>query len=142
MIYNIHLSLTNFKNETRVIKQTQSLIESKLIDKIHIIALHADGLEESSKLQQNIFLHRLRLKTRKLPKNFILQIPKIIEYIFYIMKLCTKKNKGIVTVHSLVLLPIGYFLKIFYKIKLVYDAHELETETYKLEGTRKKYTKY
>jgi glycosyltransferase involved in cell wall biosynthesis len=43
----------------------------------------------------------------------------------------------IVTVHSLALLPLGCFLKFLLKAKLVYDAHELETETYELHGFKK-----
>ena len=42
-----------------------------------------------------------------------------------------------VNVHSLALLPLGVFLKWAFKAKLIYDAHELESEVHGAKGIRK-----
>src|SRR5690606_6727838 len=52
-----------------------------------------------------------------------------------------RMNINVISVHSLGLLPLGVFLKKIYHAELVYDTHELETETNGLKGIRKKINK-
>lgn len=36
---NLHISLTEFRNESRVLKETQSLIDGNIFSRIHLAAL-------------------------------------------------------------------------------------------------------
>src|SRR5690606_29052144 len=67
---------------------------------------------------------------------------KYLEYCWRVFFFYRKKNIKVVNVHSLGLLPLGYVLKKLYKAKLVYDAHELETETNGSKGFRQKLSKW
>ena len=46
-----------------------------------------------------------------------------------------------INIHAIALLPFGVLLKYFYNARLVYDTHELETETNGSNGIRKKLSK-
>ena len=59
------------------------------------------------------------------------------EYLTVILYKYRKKNIEVVNVHTLGLLPIGVLCKIFFRAKLIYDAHEYETQTQGLKGSRK-----
>ncbi|MFP2770643.1 glycosyltransferase [Oceanisphaera sp. KMM 10153] len=139
---NLHVSLTEFRNESRVIKQVNSLSSAKVFKSIYIASLHGDDLKECESYAGDINLKRFKLTTRKLPKNFVVQVFKFIEYCFRVFFFYRKKSIDVVNVHALSLLPLGLVLKKLYKAKLVYDAHELETETNGLWGFRKRVSKF
>ena len=136
---NLHISLTEFRNETRVLKQVQSLLNSKFIDTIDIAALYRDDLATVEKLTEGICIYRIPLKFQNLPRALIFQFFKYIEFCLRVIKIAKFNNTKIITIHSLALLPIGVLLKYLTKGDLVYDAHELETETFVLLGLENVY---
>jgi glycosyltransferase involved in cell wall biosynthesis len=138
---NIHLTLTPFTNETRVIKESKSLIESGLISNITILALHEPKLLLFEEIDSNIFVRRLKLKSRNLGNSLLLKIIKYIEFLFLVVKFTFNFKPKILTIHSLVLLPVAIFIKLFFRTSIVYDCHELETETFLLVGFKKKLAK-
>lgn len=138
---NLHISLTEFRNESRVLKETESLINGKIFSQIYIASLWCDDLPEHEIIQENITLNRFKLITRKYSKSFLIQILKYIEFCYSILRFYRKKNIQVVNIHTLSLLPLGVILKYTYRVKLVYDAHELETETNGLRGARKSIAK-
>ena len=139
---NLHVSLTNFKNESRVLKETNSILNYCIADKVYIASLHADGLEEERVYYEQLVLNRFKLSSRKLSKNLFVQILKYLEFLFRVTLFYKKKNIQMVNIHSLALLPLGISLKYIYKAKLVYDTHELETETNGSKGLRKILSKF
>lgn len=139
---NLHISLTEFRNESRILKQTNSLINNVFFKHIYIATLHSDDLKKEQDYSHKISCKRFSLTTRKLPKNFIVQLCKYLEYCFKVLFYYRKKNINVVNVHSLALLPLGYVLKKLYKTKLIYDAHELETEINGSKGFRQKLSKW
>lgn len=134
---NLHISLTPYLNESRVVKQTNSLISHSLVTKIFILCLHSEGLNENEKQGEDIEIWRIRLRTRNLPKSPLFHFMKYIEFFFKAIIFAKNKNIDIVNVHLLALLPLGVIIKYITKSKLVYDAHELETEVEGLKGLRK-----
>lgn len=139
---NLHVSLTEFCNESRVLKEANSLVCSGFVSKVYIAALHGEGLEEEQKYSEEIRAKRFNLKTRRLGKGFFIQVIKFIEFCLRVCIYYRDKEIKIVNVHALGLLPLGIVLKKLYKAKLVYDAHELETETNGSKGIRKKVSKW
>lgn len=139
---NLHISLTEMRNESRVLKEVNSILSYNITSKVYIASLHADDLEEEKVYKNNLILNRFKLSSRKLSKNLFVQILKYLEFIFRVMFFYMKKDIKIVNIHSLTLLPLGVLLKYFYKSILIYDTHELETETNGLKGIRKKLAKF
>jgi glycosyltransferase involved in cell wall biosynthesis len=139
---NLHISLTDFKNESRVLKETESLIRASFFKVIYIAALHSDGLLFEERFGEKLQVNRFVLQTRNWPKSFIVQVLKYFEFCHQIYTYYSKKNINVVNVHSLELLPLGVALKYLYNSKLIYEAHELETEVDYSVGIRKIVNKF
>jgi glycosyltransferase involved in cell wall biosynthesis len=134
---NLHITLTPFRNETRVLKETASLVRSGLVQNVHIAALYEAGLKEHEKIDSRRSVWRINFKTRKLSRSLVMQLTKYIEFCMKVILYARRHNIKLVNIHSIALLPLGVILKWACNAKLVYDTHELETETYGLAGLRK-----
>lgn len=139
---NLHISLTEFRNESRVLKETNSILNHNIASKVYIASLHSDDLEEEKIYKDNLILNRFKLSSRKLSKNLFVQVLKYFEFMYRITFFYRKKDIKMINIHAIALLPFGIFLKYLFKVKLVYDTHELETETNGSRGLRKKLVKF
>lgn len=139
---NIHITITEFRNESRVLKEISSLEASESFDYFVVVALGADDLPISDFLTSKAKVRRISLLTRKLPKSAPFQLIKFIEFMFRCLLMVRKEQAQVVNVHTLALLPLGWLIKKLFKVKLVYDAHELETEKNGLHGFRQRIYKY
>lgn len=139
---NLHISLTEFRNESRVLKETSSILNHGIVTKIYIASLHADDLLEEQVYNESLVLNRFKLSSRKLSKNLFVQVIKYLEFLYRITVFYKNKDIKMVNIHSIALLPLGVLLKYLYGAKLVYDTHELETETNGSKGIRKKLAKF
>jgi glycosyltransferase involved in cell wall biosynthesis len=135
-MHNLHISLTEFRNESRVLKETGSLLKHGLFEKVTIVALHAEALAERENLGSNCELVRLRIRSRGLPARPSLQLIKFAEFCIRVIGLALREHPDVVNVHALALLPLGVIVKLFSGARLVYDAHELESEVEGLRGLR------
>lgn len=138
---NLHIIVSEFKNASRVLKQTKSLVDSNVMDKVYIAALHEEGLDTEFNYDNKRELKRFSLWSRKLNKNIFMQFFKFIEFCFLIYNHYKNKNINVVNIHNLSMLPLGVLLKYAYNARLIYDAHELEAERNGLKGVRKKISK-
>ena len=134
----ISIVLNNFKNDSRVLKENISLQNAGY--DVKVIALHEEPLKEFDEVQ-NIPVHRVKLKSRGWSKNKFVQLLKYFEFIYRVVK--QYKNSDIIHCNDLNTLPIGYIIKKFFNknAKVVYDAHEYETEINGLSGIQKTLTK-
>ena len=137
LVNNLHISMTSFTHESRVFKEVNTIINHSNIQNVYIAALHENNLLENEKIGTGLFLKRFRLKTRSLPKSILFQSFKYVELLLQVYFFYRNKNIKILNIHTLALMPLGVFLKILFNARLVYDTHELETETMNLRGTKK-----
>nr|WP_302053269.1 glycosyltransferase [Bacillus sp. FJAT-29790] len=117
--------LNNFVNDSRVLKECIST--KKAGYDIQVLALHESDLKEKEIIQE-IPVHRIRLKTRRWSKHLLVQGVKYLEFAIRIMK--DYRNVDIIHCNDLEPLPIAVLFKLVSKgrIKIIYDAHEFETE--------------
>jgi glycosyltransferase involved in cell wall biosynthesis len=139
---NLHVSLTEFRNESRVLKEAHSIMSLGRFDNVFVAALYADGLPEHECYGEGVEAKRFKLKTRSLRKDLFTQVFKYLEFSFRVGSYYRSKDIDMINIHALSLLPLGYILKILYGAKLIYDTHELETETNGSKGIRKKLSKW
>jgi glycosyltransferase involved in cell wall biosynthesis len=135
-INNLHITLNSFRYGSRILKETASLVQSGLVQHAYIAALHEEGLMEHEKIDNARTVWRTRLISRKWSRILIVQLVKYMEFCLRVIRYARMKNITLVNIHNLALLPLGVVLKWLCAAKLVYDAHELETETYGLCGFR------
>lgn len=139
---NVHITLTEFRNESRVLKEISSLEASETFDSFTVIALGADDLPIDEAITSKAKIRRIRLLIRKLPKSAAFQLLKFIEFMFKCLLMVRREKAQVINIHTLALLPLGWLLKKLFKVKLVYDAHELETEKNGLHGFRQRISKH
>ncbi len=139
---NAHINMNEFTNASRVLKQVKSLTKNSVFEKITIVALGSEELAEHELISERVELCRLRLLTRNLPKRLFYQGIKYVEFFIRSVFLLCKAKPVVINAHSLSVLPIAVFCKFFFKARIVYDAHELETETNGSKGIRKKLSKW
>ncbi len=122
-------------NDSRVLKEATSLASSGY--KVTVVALHNDELPEREVLQ-GIDVHRIKLVSRNWSKMTPI---KLLKYLELSIKMIKKyKEIDIIHCNDIGPLPIAYIIKTLTKnkVKIIYDAHEYETEMNGLKGLRKK----
>lgn len=140
----LHLSLTDFSNASRVIKETRSLTAAGVFDHIYIVALHRSGLglAERESISDQVTLHRLVLSSRRLGVSLFAYALMYLEFAFTVGRLFRGRQIRCVNAHSLAILPVAWLLARWWSAKLVFDAHELETETNGLKGRRQRVSRW
>jgi glycosyltransferase involved in cell wall biosynthesis len=132
------LVFNEFVNDSRVLKESLSLASHGY--KVEVIA-HGDKDLAQEEKKENLKIKRLNYLDRKVTKSkwakLKIYISWIKEVIYYVKKF------DIVHCNDLNTLPIAFVLKTFYNkdIKVVYDAHEYETEMNGLSGVSKQIIK-
>ncbi len=120
-----------FTNDSRVLKEARTLTSTGY--DVHIYCLW-DGHLPKQENSDGITIHRLQYQSDK-PGSRI----KKLFAVFGLALKCTLKGRcDVVHCHDLETLPIGFMIKKLYGARLVYDAHEYETERVHLTGSTKK----
>lgn len=133
----LHLVRNNFVSDSRILKETRSLVESGLVERLEIVALSDGKLPEHEALGPGRTVWRVPLASRaRLPKDLLSQSVKYAEWAARIIKRHGWQQWDIIHCHDLSPLPIAVALKKKTGARLVYDAHELETEVLGLGGVR------
>jgi glycosyltransferase involved in cell wall biosynthesis len=92
-------------------------------------------------MANDIRVWRVMLRSRAWPKNLLVQILKYIEWVYKVVVRMRREELTIVHAHNVATLPAGVLLKWLTGAPLVYDAHELESETNGLSGFRSRLTR-
>ena len=134
----ISIVLNSFTNDSRVLKENISLQNAGY--DVKVVALHEEPLREFDEVQ-NISVHRIKLKSRNWSKNKTIQLFKYLEFVYRVVS--QYNYAEVIHCNDLNTLPIGYIIKKFYNknVKVVYDAHEYETEVNGLMGIHKNLAK-
>jgi glycosyltransferase involved in cell wall biosynthesis len=124
---NLHIYPSNLLNESRIEKEVGSLIKLKIVEKVVFIGLECNGKPTIERVYPGLIFIRIKLATKNSNIKLIRYL-MFLEFFFKATILALKLNYEILNVHSLHVLPIGFIIKVFRRKKVVYDAHELETE--------------
>jgi glycosyltransferase involved in cell wall biosynthesis len=139
---NAHLYFAKFdKKASRILKEIESLQTQKLITELRVYSPKRDKDEiDFETLENGVIVNRLNLPIFKSKGP----IQELIRYIIFTIKLLLKERSNpsdVVNAHSIHLLLPAVMLKWFYKTKVIYDAHELETEVGGAKGMKKRLSK-
>tara|TARA_B100000242_G_C43055252_1_gene493700 strand:- start:9100 stop:10221 length:1122 start_codon:yes stop_codon:yes gene_type:complete len=137
---NIHLYHSPIIYETRILKITNFLLKH-FNDEIYIIGRYEKGLIKKEKLKEK--LYTFRIETFLKPAGKISKLLAFIEWNFKVLIFCLKLKKiSKLNVHSLSVFPISIIISKLKRARLIYEPHELETETSRLKNFEKKILKF
>jgi len=130
--------LNNFLSDSRVKKQAESLASNGY--RVTVVAMWEDGLETSETVS-NFSVVRIKLLSKNWPRILPFQILKYLEFV--IRSYFLVKKGHYIHCNDLDALAVGFFCKVFRftkrrELKVIYDAHELETEVSGLTRLTKK----
>jgi|688.fasta_scaffold04790_20 glycosyltransferase involved in cell wall biosynthesis len=138
---NLHIYQSPFKNESRILRITSTLVTNGIFDKVIIVASYEKGLKEIEDLDK--FRTVYRIKTVLSPRlNSFSRYFYLIEWAFRIYFKFRNHNVIVVNPHSVPTLPIAVIFKRLLKSKIFYDTHEIETEQYSANSLVKILSKY
>ena len=125
MLKVANLVFNSFVNDSRVRKTSISLSNNGY--KVEVIA-HLDKNLKEEEREENFRVRRFSYLDRKITKNKFKKIKVYLKYIRESISYC--KEADILHCNDLNTLPIGVIIKKFFnkQVKIVYDAHEYETE--------------
>lgn len=130
--------LNPFVNDSRVIKESGSLVKDGYA--VSVICMH-EGSLPVRECVNGVNVARIPLRSRSWYKVKPIQLLKYLEFVARAIPLARKAD--IVHCNDLNALPVGVIIKSFFNrsVKVVYDAHEYETEVQGLHGLWKKIVK-
>lgn len=134
---NVHIYPSNFKNESRIEKQAQSISKLGLFNKI--LLLGAGESTQPKVLGNDVEVVLLGEDNR--PASILGKVKRFIKWYGEIVKYLKGQDVKCINAHSLSVLPLCVYLKKVKKATLIYDAHELETETNSTGGIKKRLAK-
>ncbi len=130
---NLHIYPSLIGVESRIVRITKALEGWSSFDHIVMVAMQNDGQPAS----QGVSDRRRVVRTRPWFSNSRQLLLRLVRFLsWYIVTLRRFRGERIACVnsHSLSTLPLGWAFKKLYGAKLIYDTHELETETLNMKG--------
>lgn len=133
---NVHVYPSPFRNESRILRITRSLAECGRFRGIVVIGTLEPNLQEREAIDDCREVERL-------PGGFAgrrgLAVKTARSALWSLRVLARLRGRDIrcVNAHSLSVLPLCVALKVTHGARLVYDTHELETETVGSRGLRR-----
>ena len=136
MKLNLHLNATfmNSATESRTGRSVETVLEYKIFDHIDIAAVE-DKDSDYKKDKVSIISFRRDYDVEK--AGLLIKSFGTLKWCLAVYKKLSSKKYEIINCHSVNLLPLAVLLKYKSKSKLIYDIHELETETLAMTGVRK-----
>ena len=134
---NLHIYPSSFRHESRILRITKSLARSAVFSKIYVASVWEEGLEEQESLDAARHIWRAKLWIRR-QRGGITKALRHLEWTIRVALRFLMEDIQVVNCHTLTVLPLGVFFKLYKHCKLIYDPHELETETAGLNRTRQR----
>jgi glycosyltransferase involved in cell wall biosynthesis len=132
---NLHIYPSDMVHESRIFKQARFISKNYDFDKVILLGIWKEGTGKNQLLERKIHIKRISLLNIQHRKVLYLY------YFIYSLVFILFNRPSLVNIHSLEFLPVLLIAKIF-KIKIIYDPHEFETEKSNLTGLRKKLSKW
>ena len=140
---NLHIKMSTFTNESRVVKQVTSLSSANIFHNIYVSAFYESGLEVEERFSNNVFLRRFKVNSFGFFPKIINRPIKYFAYLISLYFYYRSKNIKVINAHAIHHLPVALILAFIFKAKVIYDAHELETERNGLKlFTKKLYKRF
>jgi len=133
---NLHIHPSFFEHGSRILKETKSIVDYGFADKVFILAIWKEGLLECEHLDAQRRVLRIRLMIGTPESRGMVKILRILEWSIRIFWAFRKSNVVLINCHTLTVLHLGFFFKLIWGSVLVYNPHELETESVGSKGIR------
>lgn len=124
-----------------MLREARAIIEQGLVERVILLGFWKDGVKQEELVTGQITIKRI-LSIGKSKTNKWLNIPAFALFYWKVLRFCIARKPNIVNAHSLTVLPLAIVIKWITRARVIYDPHELETETNDSRGSRKALAKF
>jgi glycosyltransferase involved in cell wall biosynthesis len=140
MVNSVHVYPSPFEYETRILKVTRTLVEQTPVSRVIVIASAKSGLPERAAIDAAREVWRIDCRLKG--DRFWARALRFAEWSARVVWNLRRERVDIVNCHSLSVLPLCVTLKFLHRAILIYEPHELETETPTFIGFRRRLAKW
>lgn len=137
---NVHVYPSTFEFETRILKVTGTLVARGLVDEVLVVAKAGAGLPSDAWIDG--CRRVVRIGARLPGERFWAKAMRFVEWSIRVLWRLRRERVAMVNCHSLSVLPLCVAIKWWHGAILVYEPHELETETATFTGWRRRLAKW
>jgi glycosyltransferase involved in cell wall biosynthesis len=134
---NVHIHASTMVFDSRIDRITSSLVERGVFQSVLIVGIWNSGLVEREQLDSKRTIIRVKTTIPSKRQGLIGKIARTLEWYVRVALALPRDGVACINCHSLPTLALCVVLKQRYGCKLVYDTHELETETAPSRGFRR-----
>ncbi len=127
---NIHISPNNLLYAGRMLREAKSIERLGIFSAVELVGVRHYGLPAEERISDGVVVYRMGIRPpmrNVLTKIIIMLYWSLVVYFRYF-----RDTVACINCHTVSVLPLGILLKYSIGCKLIYDVHELETETYSL----------
>lgn len=135
---NLHVYPAPIINESRIFRQMAAIGDSGLFDEIVICGQGSNGLPRKQKIGPSQHIARIGQAEEERSSSAVLRIWEQLRWSFQVFREWAKEPVSVVNAHSVAVLPVCHAIAKRTGARLIYDAHELETETSTSQGLQRK----
>lgn len=135
---NVHVYPSPLTHESRILRITDALVGAGIFPRVEVIGVARADLPPTEPVDSNRLL--VRLPRRLMPRGdgFIAKLVRTVEWSLRVLARLRGRRVACISAHSLAVLPLCVAAAAMTGARLVYDTHELETETSGYKGLRQK----
>jgi len=135
---NAHIYPSPIRHESRMLKISRTLAGAGIFSRICLIGMAegAEDVEERERLDDVRQIWRLRTGARR-RRGVIGKAMRFAGWWRSVWRALDREQVQCINAHSLSVLPLAVALKFRHRARLIYDTHELETETATSRGLRR-----
>lgn len=135
---NLHVYPSPLTHESRILRLTDVIADMGIFTDIDVVGIAAEGLPAEEHVDARWRFVRLPQRLGAGRNGLLAKVLKSTEWSLRVLRRYRREPVGCVSAHSLAVLPLCVALAAITGAKLVYDTHELETETSGYRGLRQK----
>lgn len=126
----LHLTHTDISSDSRILKEMRAISNVDRTSKVSGIGVTLEEGSNVSTYNDNLDIHNIQLKSRSLTflPTVIRHICSLIELTSKMFFKAVKMKPRILHCNDTLVLPLGVMIKVLTGSKLIYDAHELESD--------------
>jgi glycosyltransferase involved in cell wall biosynthesis len=136
---NVHIYPSIIVQESRLFKVTATLIQQRFVKRIIIVGKSGPNIPFHTEIDKDRTIERFPMSQAR---GSLLS--RSIRFIIWSLRVFTRFRSDkidMVNCHSLSVLPLCLALKVWHRSILIYEPHELETETSQMCGFKKRISK-
>jgi len=134
---NVHIYPAPLRHQSRMQKITRTLAEAAVFDRIILVGVATGRSAEREELDDRREIVGLPRRLFSRSSHTFGKAIRTVEWYWRVVRALAREPVACVNCHSLPVLPLCAALARWKRSKLVYDTHELETETVASTGVRK-----